>query len=935
MIFGELNPQLQELVKRRFKEPTLVQELGIPQVLSGANTLIIAQVGTGKTEAAMLPIFNFILEKKAEPISALYITPLKALNRDLLDRLIWWSEQLGLEISVRHGDTSAYERKLQTEFPPHLLITTLETIQPILTGKRFRENLRNVKYVIIDEVHEIADSKRGVQLAIGLERLRKLCGEFQLIMLSATVGEPEKVSEFFAGNRPVKIVKAVTSKQMEIKVINPKTKTEDKKIADKIFSSEETAARLRTIMDLIKNSKATLTFTNTREFAEILANRIKIIDKKFPIAIHHSSLSKEVRIKAEKEFKEEKLKSLISTSSLQLGIDIGAVEQVLQYMSPRQVSQLIQRIGRSGHGIERVSKGIVISTDEDDIFESSIIARKALAEELEEVRFHKNSFDVLAHQIVGLTFDFGTIPIEKAYEIVKRATPYKDLKLTEFLEVCKTIEKIGLIFLDSNIKKRRRGFEYYFSQLSTIPDVKQYKVVNTLDNSFVGVLDEEFVAVHGQPNTSFIVKGEAWKIIDVSEDKIFVEPTLDIEAAVPGWEGELIPVPFEVAQEVGMLRTSVFESLKGENEREVVAEIMSKYPVDENCAKKIVSGIKLQRKYGVVPDNKTIVVEDIDDLVVINSCFGSQINETLGRFLASQLASRVGSVGLRTDPYRIMIQFQDKRKNMEMIKEILTTTNPEHLATYLELALAKSELFAWKFVHVAKRFGAMGRHVEYGKFLLQKIIDEYSGTPIYKETLKELETEKLDIERTTEILRKIQNKEILLIFKTGISHIGKIGLIHKFAELVPPEKPEKEILDIFKKRIMSSHVRLVCMNCGQWHETFSLEELKEETKCKKCKAKILAVVHPKNFEILKIIEKGLEKKQLKPDEQKRFERVKETSEIFLNYGKKAAIVLVGRGIGPDTAKRILLKYHSNLNALLKDILEAERNYLKTRKYWKI
>jgi ATP-dependent Lhr-like helicase len=235
---------------------------------------------------------------------------------------------------------------------------------------------------------------------------------------------------------------------MEVKVINPLPSLEDKKIAEKVFSSQETASRLRTLMKSIKNSQSTIVFTNTREFAEVLASRIKTLDRKFPVEVHHSSLSKEVRINAEKEFKEGKLKSLIATSSLQLGIDIGSIEQVLQYMSPRQITQLVQRVGRSGHAIEKVSKGIVFTTDEDDIFESAVIAKKALANELEKIKFHENSLDVLAHQITGLLIEYGRMDVEKVFKIITRAFPYKKLSLSEFLEVCKQMEKLGLLWMN-------------------------------------------------------------------------------------------------------------------------------------------------------------------------------------------------------------------------------------------------------------------------------------------------------------------------------------------------------------------------------------------------------------------------------------------------------------------------------------------------------
>ena len=933
MVFETLSPQLQKIIQKRFKEPTLPQQLAIPSIASGLNTLVIAPTGSGKTEAALLKIFDRIISEKPKPVSALYVTPMRALNRDLLDRILWWAKELELEVSVRHGDTSSYERQLQVEFPPDIMITTLEQLQPMLTGKKLRELLRNVKYLILDEIHEAVDSKRGVQLAIALERIKELCGDFQLIMLSATVARPEDVGEFFSGGRVVKVIKADTTKQVEIKVINPKPKLEDNKIANKIFSSKETAARLRTIMELIKNSRATLAFTNTRDFAEILASRIKALDKKFPAEIHHSSLSKEVRIKAEKDFKQEKLKSLIATSSLQLGIDIGAVDLVLQYMSPRQVTQLIQRVGRSGHELSKMSKGIIIATDEDDTFESSVIARKALASELEPLVFHENSYDVLAHQLIGLTFDFGRIELEKAYSIIKRAYPYRNLTYVEFLDVCKQLDRLGLVFLDGSIKKKTRGFSYYFENLSTIPNLKQYRVFNMIDNSFVGVLDEEFIALHGEPNTTFIVKGQPWRIITVEGDKVMVEPVDDIEAAIPGWEGELIPVLYDVAQEVGKLRALIKDMLKDKSQDEIIHEIMRLYPVDENCAKDMMKLIKNQVKFGVVPDDKTVLIEDFENLVVIHTCYGTNVNETLGRFIVALLTARVGSVGLKTDPYRIMIQFQ--QKNVNLIKEILFNTKPEHLQSYLEMSLSKSELFQWKFVHVAKRFGAISRDAEFGKFKMQRIIDDFVGTPIYKETLKELETEKLDVEKAVEILRKMQNKEVSVVFKSGLSPLGKIGVQHKYAEVIGPEKPELEIFELFKHRILNTKVRLVCVNCGDWDQVFVVKDIKDNLKCNKCEARLLAVLKHQWTGAGKIIKKALRKSPLTQEEKMKYERTKQRAELFLVYRKKSVVAMAGKGVGPTTAKRILGKYHKDEDGLIRDVLEAERQFVKTRRFWAI
>ena len=941
--FEILGPEIKKVLeqsKLKDKAPTPIQEVAIRPILSGENTMIISQTGTGKTLAVMLPVFKNILENDRTPIKALYITPLKALNRDLLDRLIWWANKLELEITVRHGDTSAYQRRQQMEFPPHVMIVTLETLQPLLTGKKIREHLRNIEYVILDEVHETVESKRGIQLAIGLERLKKLSGDFQLIMLSATIGSPEKVAKFYSAGQDVNIIRVETAKQYDIRVISPRPKPEDSKIVKKIYTSKETAARLRTMMELIKEARSSLTFTNTREFAEILASRIKTIDNLFPAEIHHSSLSKNVRIKTEKRFKAEEIKSIVCTSSLQLGIDIGTIDLVLQYMSPRRVSQLIQRVGRSGHGIERVSKGLVIATDEDDCFEAAVIARRALAGQIEPTKSHTNSLDVLAHQIVGMTLEDWKLDMQKTYKEIIKSGPYNMLSYDDFLAVCRQMSQIGLIYLDiarkgEELKKKRRGFEYYFTRLSTIPDVKQYKIFNMIDQSFVGVLDDEFVSIHGDPGTTFIVKGEPWRIIETEEDRVLVEPSSDIDAAIPGWEGEIIPVHFDVAQEVGRLRRKIYEMLDDMDKNEAVEQLMRDYPIDKDVARKMVKVISRQKKHDptMITDDKNILIEDYEDIVVLHTCFGSVVNETVGRFLAALLTSRVGSVGLKTDPYRILMQFQ--QKNLGLVKEVLLNTNPEHLRSYIRLSVSKSDLFQYKFVHVAKRFGAFSHDAQLSRTKLKSIIEDYAITPVFEETMKEIETEKLDIEKATELLQQMQTGEIKLAFKAGLSPLGKIGIKHKYAEVIGPEKPTREIFEIFKQRIMNSRTRLVCMNCGKWTQMYTINDMPAEVRCPKCDALMLAIVPYRQSNILKIVQKHLQKKHLTPDEATVLKRAQDTVDLYMTHKRDATIILAGRGVGPMTAKRILRKYHETVDDLMRDVLDAERQFQKTKKYWKI
>jgi ATP-dependent Lhr-like helicase len=934
MVFELLSKKLQELVKKRgFKEPTLVQKLGIPPIISGENVLLIAPTGVGKTESAMLPIFDEWINKKPKPISILYITPLKSLNRDMLKRLLWWANELDMDVSVRHGDTSAYARKMQAEVPPDCLITTPETLQAILPAKKMKEHLRNVKFVIVDEVHELASSKRGTQLTIALERLRELCGNFQIISLSATIGSPEKVVNFISGGKPMKIVKAIETKEIKIQVLNPKPILSDIELAETVFTNRLTAARLRTVHDLIEEHTSTLTFTNTRDFAEILTSRLKQAYSNFPVENHHSSLSREVRIRAENDFKDQKLKSIVCTSSLELGIDIGSIDFIIQYMSPRQTSKAIQRIGRSGHELGRVSDGVIISTDTDDTFESAVIARQGMFEHLEPMNVHENAFDVLAHQIVGITRDKYRISPDEVYRIVKRAYPFRNLTKEQFLSVCKQLNNLRFIFLneDDTIKTSRKGLLYYFENLSTIPDTKSYFVINTIAGEKIGSLDEEFVAMHGQEGVTFIIKGEPWQIISIDSRRIFVEPSGDVDAAIPGWEGDLMPVPFEVAQEVGSLRRLISDMLfEKTNREEILKEVKRKYPVDDSSAKKMIGIIAKQLKYGIIPTDKKVLIEKQDDVLILHTCLGTKGNETLGRMLSTILAAKIGSVGLKTDPYRIILHLQIM--DTDLIEDALFKTKPEDVEPLLELNVSNSRLFQWRFIHVAKRFGVISKDADYGDRWLSRIIDLYQRTPVWEETLREIKTDKLDINAVKDFLEKIQKKDINVIFKEGLSPLGKLG-IKKRAELIGPEKPELQVLDIFENRLSEKKVILVCMNCGDWKRTFRVKDLPEEIRCGNCKAKLIAAIRPSWIEAQHIIKKKIKGSSLTTEEMRRFDGLEKISDLVIVYGPRAVKALAVRGIGPKTASRVLRGMYDTEKDFVKALLNAERQFIRTKRFW--
>lgn len=917
------------LASMGFSEPTETQEKAIPAILSGDNVLVIAPTGTGKTETAMLPALNGILnEPDGDGFKVLYITPLRALNRDMMKRLTQWSKELNVSIEVRHGDTPQHERRKQALSPPAVLITTPETLQAIFMGPRMRNHLKTVKYVIVDEVHELASSKRGTQLAIALERLAKYA-DFQRIGLSATVGSPNEVAHFLGGTgRKVRIVEVSIEKTLDFHVNIPNVTEDDRRLSKKLLTDPDIAAQIREMIDLIRKNKSTLMFVNTRQSAEAIGARFRRLGE--AIAVHHGSLSKEARIEAEDSFKEGRVPALVCTSSMELGIDIGDIGHVIQYMSPREVSCLVQRVGRAGHRVGETSNGTVIAISEDDASEAWAIARRAAAGEIERVELYQKSYDALANQVCAMALEYGDVHSNKVYETVKMAYPYRDLSRKEFDLVLKQLAEERLIFLNEAgvINKKGKTRTYMYENLSMIPDEKRFEIQDVISGRFIGTLDEAFV-INMELGAVFITKGDMWRIVEITEERVRVEPVENPQAEVPSWSGEEIPVPFAVAMEVGAVRRMV-EGMKGRPEEQVVAALMARYPTDAYTAGKFAGYVRRQMGDNfLVPTDRRVVVEDEQRTIIINACFGHKVNETLGRVITALLASKFGSgVAMEIDPYRIKLELPKRIRATDIVK-LISDIDPIFVEPIIEKTLKNTMLLKWKMVHVARKFGALSRDVDYERISMDKLLKVFEGTPMYEEAVREIFHDKLDAENAREVLKMMRSGEISMV-PSRLSFIGGSGFTGG-RELMAPETADRSIILALKDRIMNDHVLLFCLNCKKYSSKKKVEDVEDPPVCPVCGSKFIAALKPWEKDEMELA-RHPEKLKLEDDKLK-VKRVYRNGNIVLSHGKKAVIALASRGLGPETASRVIAKLKEDEDDFYRDILRAERDYVRTRRFW--
>lgn len=911
MLFDSLNPDLVSALKAKgINGPTEPQKDAIPHIFKKEHVLLVAPTGIGKTEAAMIPILDTISKTEGKGIRCLYITPLRALNRDMLNRISDYGTALGIKVGVRHGDTTQAERNKQSQNPPDVMITTPETLQVLFTGKRLIEHLKGIEWVVLDEIHELAGTERGAQLSIALERLVKVSGEYQRIGLSATVGNIDDVKNFLSGvGRNVYLSKHDTHRDFDIRVECP-SPCENKELIDKLQGDAEIIGVMQRARELIEEGRSTLFFVNTRETAEWLAARFHLWNEEISIEVHHGSLSKETRMEMEDKLKNQEIKALICTSSLELGIDVGSADLVIQYNSPREVSRMIQRAGRAGHRIGGKIKSVILATAPDEVAESMVVARKSDAKELEYFPARRCPLSVLANQLVAMTMS-GKIKREDAFSIVKRSYVFKELQKETMDAVLEQLKGIKLLFEDGEgFHRSKKGMNYFYSNISMIPDERTLLIRDIGTRGIIGTLDESFVATFDGDYATFIAKGRTWRVVEMREDEILVEEARDV-GAVPYWTGSDIPVPFEVAMEVGRMRR------KREYE---------KYPCDENSINRIKSFLAEQDDKWTMPCDKTVTIETGDRMAIINCCFGTRVNETLGKIYSALLTARLGeSIGVTVDPYRIILELP---RNVD--RRVLLTTwgsiRPGTVEALTRLTLPNSSYLRWRFVHVAKKFGIIEKDADHRFMNFNRLFDIHQGTPAYDDAVNLVLYEDLDIKNAENVVSLMSEGKIEVVMGR-LSPIGLEG-VTRSKELMQPVRADHSILMALKKRLEDEVLYASCVKCtNQWRVRVC--DAPKRFKCPVCDGMMIAMLKEYERDAIKLLKKP------NPDatEKKQIQRMVKTANLVNGHGKDAALVLAGRGVGPDNAARILRSMHIDEDELLRDILNAEVLYAKTKRFW--
>lgn len=838
-----LHPIVKQWFFSRFKSFSLPQLFGVMEVHKRNNILISAPTGATKTLTSFLSILNELIDSSEkgileDKVYCVYISPLKALNSDISVNLTTPLKEMediagkdfNIRVAVRTGDTSQADKARMLKKAPHILITTPESLAILLSSSKFIDHMRTVEWVVIDEAHALAENKRGVHLSLSLERLQDLSKSMTRVGLSATISPIEEVSKFLVGlendkERDCKVINVQFIKELDMKVLSP--------VPDLIDVSHSLMhSAMYNLMDnLIQQHKTTLIFTNTRAATERVVHHLK---EKFPknytenIGAHHGSLSKDLRTSIEQRLREGKLKVVVSSTSLELGIDIGYVDLVILLGSPKSVARALQRAGRSGHKLHDTTKARIIVLDRDDLVECSVILKAAIEKNIDKIHIPTNCLDVLAQQIYGIAIA-NTINIDDLYSMIKRSYCFKDLKRKDFNEVIDYLlgrfssledrHVYAKIWLDESTgvigKKGKLARVLYMTNIGTIPD--ESFVVVKQGERVIGHIDEGFLERLSRGDV-FLLGGETYEFKFSRGMVAQVFPTPNRPPNVPSWYSEMLPLSFDLASEIQRFRKLMNQKFDhASTKEEVIKFILKHLYVDDNAAEAIYNYCREQYDHIGMPHSDKIIIEHYTDehsktTTVFHTLYGRRVNDVLSRALAfaiSRSQHRDVEMGINDNGFYLKT---DKRIQVLAAFKLLKSAE---LRKVLDLALDQSEVLKRRFRHCAARalmilreYKGRKKHVgrqQVSSMILMNAVKRISADFfILKEARREVLEDLMDIDNAVKILGMVEDDKIKVVeVNTSIPSPFALGLILEGASDIMKIDDKQEFLRRMHKLVLA------------------------------------------------------------------------------------------------------------------------------------
>ncbi|MBI2145732.1 ATP-dependent helicase [Candidatus Woesearchaeota archaeon] len=725
-----LHPLINKWFFSKFKEFSLPQKYGVMEIHSRKNILISAPTGATKTLTGFLAILNELVDsaKKGileDTVYCVYISPLKALNYDIHFNLVTplremeelEGKKLGIRIGVRTGDTTATEKAKMLKNSPHILITTPESLAIMLNSPKFKEKLTKVQWLMVDEIHALAENKRGVHLSLSMERLQRISPGLTRVGLSATIAPLDEIARYLVGyageqERDCSVVDVQFLKSLDVQVLSP------------VRSLVETDYMLKhqkmyeLIHELVQQHKTTLIFTNTRSATERVVHTLKEMFPSFyhdKISAHHGSLSKQARFKTEQDLREGNMRVVVSSTSLELGIDIGYIDLVLCLGSPKSVARFLQRAGRAGHQLHAQVKARIIVMDRDDLVECSLLLKAAKERIIDRIHIPRKALDVLAQHIYGMAIN-EIMNIKDMFQLISNSYCYHTLDWKDFFEVIKYLsgQYVSLeerhvyarIWYDEETgmigKKGKMARIIYMTNIGTIPE-ESYVTVKVGEQA-VGMIDEGFLE-RLRPGDVFVLGGNVYMFKFSRGMTAQVSTSVNRPPTVPSWFSEMLPLSFDLAMEINRFRRLMDEKFASKlPEGEIVQFINHYLYVDENAAQSIYHYFDQQYKYSKIPSDRRIVIEKYVDrgrtYVIFHTLFGRRVNDCLARGLAYVIGKsqhRDVEIGITDNGFYVSAE---KSFNAVSAFDLLSSGEFHSILTQ---AIEHSEALSRRFRHCAAR----------------------------------------------------------------------------------------------------------------------------------------------------------------------------------------------------------------------------------------